>query len=205
MSKINYKWLNILIMVGVIYLLFLMKNLWLGAVSKVLSIALPFMVAFAIAYVLYPFLKFMMEKKIPKALGILIIVVLVLLIVGLISYYAVPLFIKQLINLLSSLGKVTTDIATKYGLDLAVINKAIAKYSSLALDYVGTIISNGTIISVLNTSIDFVTKFIIIFIVSIYFLTDMDKIRTRVKKYMLRKILSVITLFQQLIMRYILT
>ena len=58
-GKINYKYINILMIFGIIYLLFLMKDLWIGVVLKIIGILLPFVIAFAIAYVLYPFLKYL--------------------------------------------------------------------------------------------------------------------------------------------------
>lgn len=184
---VNYKYLNILLILGIAYLLFLMKGLWLGVVAKVFNIVLPFIIAFGVAYVLYPFLKFMMNKKIPKALAVLIIIVIVLLIVGLTTYYVVPLFFNQLVNLLSNLGKVSTDIATKYGIDMKVVNDAISNYSSKMVSSIGEVMSGKSIISILDTSVNFLSKFVIISIVSIYFLADMPNIRKKIKRYMISK------------------
>ena len=78
-NKINYKWVNILCICMVIYLLFLMRNVWLGVLSKIFAILLPFIIAFGVSYVLYPFLKFLMSKKIPKGVSVFIIVIAVTL------------------------------------------------------------------------------------------------------------------------------
>ncbi len=185
-NKINYKYINLLAILGVIYLLYLMKDLWIGVVGTIISIALPFIVAFSVAYVLYPFLKFMTERKIPKSIGVVIIVLVVVLIIGIISYFVIPLFANQLINLLSNLGKVTSDIATRYGVNLETVNEAINKYSNIVVDYIGEAIKSGSIFAVLNNSINFATKFIIAFIVSIYFLSGMPSIRSKVKKFLLK-------------------
>ncbi|MEE0699874.1 MAG: AI-2E family transporter [Bacilli bacterium] len=184
---VNYKYLNILLILGIAYLLFLMKDVWLGIVSKAFNIALPFIIAFGVAYVLYPFLKFMINKRIPKALAVLIIIIVVLLIVGLTTYYVVPLFFNQLVNLLSSLGKVSTDIATKYGVDMKVVNDTISEYSSKMVSSLGQLVSGKSIISILDTSVNFLSKFIIIFIVSIYFLADMPNIRKKIKSFLISR------------------
>ncbi len=185
-KSVNYKYLNILLILGIVYLLFLMRNIWLGAAFKIIGIILPFALAFAVAYVLYPFLKFLMEKKFPKALAVFIIITIVLLVMGLTIYYVVPLFFNQLINLLSNLGKVSSDIATKYGVDTKIINDTINEYSSKIIKTIGDVLSNGSFVGILSKSVDYASKFIIIFIVSIYFLIDMPNIRSKVKKYFIK-------------------
>ena len=186
-KNVNYKYINILLILGIIYLLFLMRSVWINVAMKIFQILLPFIIAFIISYVLYPFLKFLMNKKFPKSISVIIIIFIVLLIVCFAIYYVVPIFFNQLINLLSNLGKVSINIANKYNIDMDFIDNAISKYSSKILESIGNIISDGTFIGVLNKSIDYVSKFIIIFIVSIYFLIDMPKIRSKIKEYLLKK------------------
>lgn len=185
-KKINYKYLNILLLLGIIYLLFLMKDLWFGVVEKIFNILLPFIIAFLIAYVLYPFMNFLVKKKVPKSLSIFIVILTIVSIFGFTCYFALPVFFNQLINLLANLGKISTDIANKYNIDLGFINDTIGEYTSKIIDYIGIIISDGTIFNIVNKSIDFITKFIIITIASIYFLADMSNIYSKVKDYLLR-------------------
>lgn len=184
---INYKYLNLLLILGIFYLLFLMENLWMGIFLKIFNILLPFIIAFGISYVMYPFLRFLTSKKIPKIISIFIIVTLLILIVGLIAYYAVPLFVNQLINLLSNLAKVSTDIAVKYGVDTKFINDTIAQYSSKIINGIGEVISSGSFVGILSKSVDYLSKIIIISIVSIYFLADMANIRRKFKNYLINK------------------
>ena len=172
-KSMNYRYLNVLLILGIFYLLFLMKNLWIGVFLKIFGIMLPFIIAFCISYVLYPFLKFLISKKIPKTLSIFIIVILIILIVGLTTYYAVPLFINQLINLLSSLGEISTDLATKYGVDTKFINDTINQYSTKIISGIGGVISSGSFIGILSKSV--------------YFLADMSNIRSKIKKYLIKK------------------
>ncbi len=187
MKSINYKYLNILLILGIAYLLFLMKDVWLGAVTKIFNITLPFIISFGLAYVLYPFLEFLIKKGLPKWLSVLIIILSLLLIVGLTSYFVFPVFIEQLINLLSSLSKVTSDLGAKYGIDMNMINSYVSGFSSVLLQNVEAFISSGNIIKVLSSGVDVITKFIIIFIVTIYFLSDMPKIRSKIKEFMRKK------------------
>ena len=185
-NKINYKWVNILCICMIIYLLFLMRNVWLGVLSKIFAILLPFIIAFGVSYVLYPFLKFLMSKKIPKGVSVFIIVFVILLIIGLTLYFVVPLFFNQLINLLSSLDEVSNDIASKYGIDTKMVNDTINKYSNKIIKWIGEIIASGSFIGVLSKSVDYLSKFVIISIVSIYFLLDMSKVRSKIKGFLIR-------------------
>lgn len=187
MKSINYKYLNVLLLLGIAYLLFLMKDVWLGAVTKIFNIALPFIISFGSAYVLYPFLNFLVKKGFPKWLSILIIILSLLLIVGLTSYFVLPVFVEQLINLLSNLTRVTGNLGAKYGIDMNIINNYISNFSSILLQNVGEFISSGNIIKVLSSGVDVITKLIIIFIVTIYFLSDMPKIRLKIKDFMKKK------------------
>lgn len=186
-NKVNYKILNALIILVTIFMLYLMADLWTGLVSKILNIILPFIIAFGVAYILYPFLNFLVNKKIPKPLAILIIVTIIVLVFGLTAYYVVPLFIDQLVNLLSNLGKVSKDLATKYNIDMTEVNNIINNFSGKILSSIGTYISDGSLFGVISQSIGYLTKFIVISIVSIYFLSDMDKIRIKVRSYLKKK------------------
>lgn len=186
-KRINYKYLNILLILGIIYLLFLMKSIWLGALYKVLSIIFPFFISFIVAYALDPAVEFLTNRKVPKSLAIFIIVGGLLLIVGLTCYYAVPVFFEQLINLMSILGKLTTNVAVKYDVDLSVINEFINNFTSKIFGIISGFISDGTIINIVSKSIDYASKIIIIFIVSLYLLIDMPKIKNKVKNFLYYK------------------
>lgn len=186
-KQINYKYLNILLILLIIYLLFLMRNLWASTLSKILSILTPFIIAFLIAYVLYPILKFLESKKIPKVISVFLIVLIILLITGLTVYYVVPLFVNQLINLLSNLGEISKDIALKYNIDTKLLSDTISKFSSKIINGIGLYITNGTVFGILSKSIDYLTKSIIVLIVSIYFLCDMSKIRMKIKEFLKSK------------------
>lgn len=186
-NRVNYKSLNILLLLGIIYLLFLMKGVWIGVVSKLFSIILPFVIAFAIAYVLYPIMQKMIEHKIPKFLSILILLIVILLISGLTIYFAVPLFIEQLVNLINNLIKLSGEIATKYGVDMKVVNDTLNDYYNMIITGIGSFISNGSLIGLISKSVNYLSKSIIVLIVSIYFLADMEKIRLKFKMYLKRR------------------
>ena len=184
--KINYKYINILIIVCIIYLVYLMNGLWISVLKKVFDILLPFIISFAIAYTLYPILKILMKRKIPKALAVFIIIVSIFLTFGLTFYFALPIFFNQLVNLLSSLSKVLADLANKYSIDTSFANDFINNYSIKIFNVLGDFFSNGSFVGLISDGVNYITRIIIIFIVTIYFLMDMDKIKLKTKEYLLK-------------------
>ena len=56
-DKVNYKLLNVLIIIAIICLLYFIKSLWLGLVINIFNIIAPVLLAFALAYVIYPLVK----------------------------------------------------------------------------------------------------------------------------------------------------
>ena len=73
-NKINFKLVNIVLLVLTIYLIYQSSDFWLGIVSVIFKILLPFLIAFAIAYAFYPLVKKLTDKKVPKALAMLLVV-----------------------------------------------------------------------------------------------------------------------------------
>ena len=65
-NKLNYKLLNVLVIVAIVCLLYLIKNLWIGIVNNIFSIIAPFLLAFAIAYAIYPMVRKLNNSGSPK-------------------------------------------------------------------------------------------------------------------------------------------
>ena len=75
-EKINYKLLNTLIIIAIVCLLYSIKELWLGIVMNIFGILAPFLLAFALAYVIYPLVKKLIDAGAPKWLAILTVCIL---------------------------------------------------------------------------------------------------------------------------------
>ncbi len=184
-NKLNYKLLNILIVVVIIYLLYKTSGLWLGILSKLIAVVLPFLVAFAVSYAIYPYCKKLESYGLPKwlAMGVIYFIISGFLI--LIGITVIPMLYDQIVLFLSNISAVITDISSKYEVDLGVLQKSISSISTDILKNIGTYISDGAI-NILNASINVITNLIIIVAVSVYFLWDMDKIRHGLKKNLKR-------------------
>lgn len=188
MNKVfNNKLLNVVLVFLLIYIIFLLREAWLPIYYKVIKAFTPFIVAFAIAFVLYPVLKWLVKKKVPKWLAVLLIVLVIVSVSGLTLYYVGPLLITQLIELINSLSIFLSELSTKYNLDFLNIDSQLDMYSNKIMDSFGSYIMNGSFIGLINTSIGYITNTIIVFIVSIYMLYDMDKIRAAVKNHFINK------------------
>ena len=186
MRKINYKMINILLILLIIYVLYLLKDLWGGVFYKLLAVLKPFIISFVIAYALHPFVKFLESKKIPKGLSVVIIIILFLLFLSFIVISLVPIFTDQLVSLFNNIMTFIGEMGTKYDINIAPIESNISEiYNKLSTD-LSKYISDGAI-TLVNASISFFSNLIIIFVSTIYFLLDMDKIRDNVEDFVKRK------------------
>lgn len=185
-KKINFKLLNIGILVAIISLLYLISGLWLGVLNTIINIIFPFFLAFAIAYAMYPFLKALIKNGIPKWLSVTIICVVLFGSVVAILILLVPMVYDQAILFLSNISVFVSDIANKYEINLGALQTSLSDISSDIIKSLGTYISDGAI-NILNSSIGILSSGIIIIFVAIYFLIDMDKFRTSVRKFFRRK------------------
>ncbi len=185
-NKLNYKLLNVLILAVIIYIGLITMGYWGGFISKLISIILPFAIAFAIAYSLYPLVKILKDKGLTNNLSVGIVVVAILFIVVGLIWMTVPLVYEQLISLSTMIGEVIEDFSTKFEVNLGDFQTTINDMLNNMIKSVGQYVSDGTV-DLVGKSIDFLTKFVIIATVSVYFLLDMEKIRKSIKNLLARR------------------
>ena len=181
MNKVNYKLVNVLLVLLIISIIYWISGLWLGITAKVVAVLFPFLLAFAVAYALYPFHKKLVDSGFPKLVSIGIIYFILIGFIVLIGIIVLPMFYDQVVLFLSNISAVITDISSKYELDLGILQTNVSDISGDILKDLGGHISNGAIV-IVNTSISVVTNLIIVLIVSVYFLFDMDNIRKGIRK-----------------------
>ena len=103
-NKINYKLVNILIVILIISLLYWISGLWVGIFEKVIAILLPFILAFTLAYALYPIQKRLVNCGFPKWLSVGIIYFVLIGFLVLIGVIVVPMFYDQIVLFLSNIS-----------------------------------------------------------------------------------------------------
>lgn len=179
--KLNYKLLNILLIFGICFLFYNTLGLWKFVVDKTIAIVSPFVVSFAIAYALYPILVKLQAKGIRKPLAIILMLVCIIGFFIILISLLIPIIVKQSGALTSMILSFIQEMSSKYNIDLHYIQQNITDINGLINNY-GRSIGDFSF-SFISKSIDFLSKFIICFITSIYFLIDMDRIRSKIKKW----------------------
>lgn len=184
-NKINYKLLNLVFVFIVCFLFYNTLGLWKFVLDKTIAIMAPFIISFAIAYALYPFLVKLRNKGVPKVLAITLIVVFIVGFFSLIVYLLVPVITSQLSSLFNLLLSFIGDISFKYNINLNSIQNNLMDVNGIISSF-GKSISDFSL-SFISKSINILSIIIICFITSIYFLSDMDKFRSKFALFLRRK------------------
>ena len=182
-NRINYKLLNFLILMGLLYICVTNIGTWFQIFSKIVSVCLPFIIAFAIAYALHPLEKKLEEKGVRKSLAITFLVVMTLLIIVALIAVTLPLIYQQLISFTSSFGSVIDEVSRKFNLDLSNFESTAQDSLNQLIGSLGNILQKGTI-DVVGKTVSILGQSVIVLVVTIYFLSYMDRIRHTVKKFL---------------------
>lgn len=181
-DKLNYKLLNLLIIITIICLLYTIRGLWIGIVANIFKIISPFLLAFALAYVIYPLVKKLVDAGSPKWLAILTVCILGIGSLLIIILLTVPLLYEQILLFISNISVFLSDMSTKYEINFGSLQSTLTDFSTNIITNLGSSISSGAI-SIVSSSIGVATNGIIVVCAAIYFLNDMEKIRAGIKKY----------------------
>lgn len=184
-GKVNYKLIDAVLTLVIIFLIINTFGFWTGILKKIFSILLPFIISFAIAYALYPFVEKLTKRKVPKPLAVFIVVALVVSFLTLIIALMIPIVIEQLTALFNWLMDFVLKISNEYNVDLNSLQEHLGDFKTVISNY-GKSIGDFSF-SVIMHSINILTLFIICFITAIYFLADMEKIRKKIKSFLRRK------------------
>lgn len=179
-NKLNFKLLNLLIIISIVCLLYFIRGLWLGIVTNLFNIISPFILAFGLAYVIYPLVKKLIDAGAPKWLAILTVCILGVGSLFIIIVLTVPLIYEQTLAFLSNISMFLSDLSTKYEINFGGLQSALTNISSNLISSLGNVLSNGAI-GILNSSINVISTGIVVVCAAVYFLIDMEKIRVFVK------------------------
>lgn len=185
-NKLDYKLINLALIMLIIFLLYRTGFLWMGITNKVLAIFGPFFIAFAVAYAIYPFLQYLQSKKIPKSLSIFIILVLIIGIFAITVVLVAPVLFNQLSSLFSGIISFIKELAVNFDINVGSLQSSLSTTFNEIMSDLGKYVSNGAI-NFIGVSLNVITTIFITFSAAIYFLIDMDKIRANVSKYLKRK------------------
>ena len=183
--RLNYKLLNVLLILGICFLFYNTLGLWQFVVDKTIAIISPFVLSFAIAYALYPFLVKLQGKGVRKSLALTLIFTCIIGFLIILIKLLIPIISEQIAALSGMISSFIQDFSYKHNIDLRFIQDNITDVNGFVGSY-GKSISDFSF-SFISKSISLLSNFIICFITTIYFLVDMDKIRLKLKKMLKRR------------------
>ena len=182
-NKLDYKLVNITLIIFSIFLIYQTKDFWIGILSLVFKISLPFLIAFVLAYAFFPFVRKLMKKGVPKGVSVFIVILSILVIsISMVSLIT-PLLIDQTTSLFNGIVSFLKELSLDYNINFKDVQNTLSSSFNNILEKLGSYISNGAI-NVISLSVDYISKFFIVFAAFIYFLIDMDKIREIIKEFL---------------------
>ena len=184
-KKLSYKLLNILLILGICFLFYNTMGLWKYVIDKFIAIVAPFVVAFAIAYALYPFSVKLQKRGVRKSLALTLIFTCIIGFIIILIKLLIPIISEQVGALSNAILSFVQSVSSKYGIDFRNVQKNLIDINGLVNSY-GKPLSDFSF-AFISKSIDILSKFIICLISTIYFLIDMGRIRTNIKKLLRRK------------------
>lgn len=184
-DKMNFKLLNVLMFAILVYLCILTYGVWGSIIGKLMSIIMPFIIAFGIAFAFYPIVRKLRKKGLSNSLAVTIVAGTVVLVIIILLLITLPLVYDQVVLLAQSVSQVLKDISSKFAVNLGDFQTTIDSVFDDIIKSIGKYVSDGTF-NFVGQAVDFLSNAVIILILSIYFLADMEKIRARVKSLLLR-------------------
>ena len=183
-NKLNYKVINVTALMILLYVAMINIHIWWGILIKCVHLLAPFIVGFIFAYAFTPFVRWFQSKGLNKAISVIIVLIILLFIVFGLLALVLPLLYDQLSLLVKMVVEVLENFNTKFDVNIGSFEIKLTDYLNNALKDIGTIASSTTM-GILSKSLDFTGKFIVGFVGFVYFLADMDKIRSGVKNILL--------------------
>ena len=174
---LDYKLVNLVLISLLIYLIYETRSFWLGVVSILKEILLPFFIAFVLAYVLNTIISSLVKKKIPRTISILIVLITLFLAISIFSYILVPKVVGEITNMTKGIVDFVKDAYLKEELS-GFFNDFTLKISGY--------LSNG-MVNAIGLGINFISKFFIVIAGVIYFLIDMERIKEKVKTFFIKR------------------
>lgn len=180
-NKLNYKLINVTVLLLLLYIGFSNIGLWLNVITKIISVTSPFIIGFVIAYAFNPIVNFLERHGLKRGLALALVVIFLILIIAGIGAVILPVIYDQLSLCIKMITKVIENIDARFDINLGNFEIKTTDYLNEILKNVGTLASSTTI-DIVSKSINIASKTIVAFVGFIYFLLDMNAIRERLKE-----------------------
>ena len=181
-DKINYKLINFALILVIFFFIILTKSFWLDIFLIFKKILTPIIISFSIAYFFNSVVNLINIKSKKYNLIKIIVLLLFILVFTLLFYFALPILIKEFLNILSSILEFSEMFFDSKNLsDLNFLKPVI---TDLIVKIINNFSNNG--FTYFFKSIDIISNFIIILILSGYFLFKLDDIKEILKTYLIK-------------------
>lgn len=173
----------------IVLLLIATEEIWGTWVSMLTTILRPFILGFAIAYIMHPLVTFFEKKGISKNISIIALWVLVIVGIVVLLFMLMPTLYAKINEFLSSLISGVQWISSKIKEvanlnDFSLVNSMtdniinlIEKYD----DWMPGLVS--TLPSLMSSILDVITNVLFTIIIAIYMLFDYDRMKVGIKKF----------------------
>lgn len=192
MSKRLFKILEIIGILIIVFISFNIFNHVKGLLSILLGVLIPFIVGFAIAFILEPFIKFLEKKKVSRKFAVAIISVVFIVIIFIFVKYIGPIFSKQLSNLieklpsyieefekiLNNLGTKIENITGNFSFNFDNIEKFLNEKMQNFMLNIGQFIQK---------SFSYLIQIFITPVIAVYFMLYYENIESGIKEYLTKK------------------
>ena len=196
LKKVDYKLINICLVVLSVYLIYQSSGLWINILSWIKKICYPIFISFFLAYAFYPVIRFLEMKKISKRLSIIIIILCLILIFIIFIFLLFPLLFNDLGVLFSQIITFLEHLARSYNFNINNIEDVL-------INSFNTILNNLSMFSsIISKTLNFLGIIVISFSFFIYFLSYMDEIRKVLKKKIPKRIYNLVINIDEELKKY---
>lgn len=178
----NKNLFKILLFITISILSLYLFSLLKGPIIDVINILIPFIVSFALAFIVQPYINFLENKGIRRNYAIFIIIILILIIIVTFFIFLVPLLEKELYYFIDYIPQFITNIEAmfnqitffnKIGLEFKDVLELFFSKNNDYMTYLVKIVN-----AIFSTFIPTITTPILI----VYFIVYYDKIENYIKK-----------------------
>lgn len=181
--------LKIIAVFTILFLLMKTDTVWGNWISLLKSIAQPFLIGFILAYIMYPFIQFLVRKGVPQNLAIIFLWVVIILLMALLFVQLLPILYEKVNDFISSIIEGIRWVGDKVG--------AYGEYNGLfnIQDFTDSLVKTiqpndqwlPNIVSGLpgfmTSFLDFLTNSLFSIIIAIYMLFDFPKIKRGIARF----------------------
>lgn len=177
---------KVLLVLLILYFLSLTSHVWLSWFTMLKLILTPFLIGFAIAYILHPFIVYLQKKGISRRVAIPLICFVMLLVVISILMMILPMVYDKTNELINSMISGVNWLYQQYIImnensPSLVVTGIVQQITSLLNDTKSWMPNFSVLLPQLISSfLAFLTNAVFTFIISIYILLDYDKIKNAI-------------------------